>query len=466
MGAVYEVQHLNLRRNFALKRLSPELATREDALARFRREADVVASLRHPNVVEVTDWETLPDGTPCIVMEYLVGRDLRERINRTGALPWPFLGRIADEVMSALCAAHRAGIVHRDLKPENIFVVEDGEGGWRAKLLDFGVSKYVHADQVTQRTGEQLIGTPAYMSPEQAEGKSAEVAPDTDVWAMGAILFEMATAHLAFPAATTMSMLYRICHGEPEPLLAHRPDAPPAFVETVRRALSRDPRLRIATMAALRSDVRAALEPVAPGAFARALSTGDVTSTTVPAPDDERIPTIARPRPLPMTPDAAAVATRRRWPGIAVGLAVGIAAIAAIATMSSSSEEPAAPARSAAPTPTPAPAPTVDATAVAASPDAAPAPAIVVDVTVPASAIVRVDGTAADARRVELPVTGHAYTVEVTAQGYVSRTLTVSDATDSTEIALQRKRAHKPKRRPKARTKRTKRTKPPPPLTP
>jgi serine/threonine-protein kinase len=263
MGAIYEVKHTRLPRRFALKKLSAALADDPEALARFRREADVVASLRHPNVVEIVDWETLDDGAPCMIMEFLAGEDVGARLAKRGPLDWQTLGRVADEVMSALGVAHRAGVVHRDLKPQNIFLSRDDAGDERAKLLDFGVSKVRHAESLITTQGAQLLGTPAYMSPEQANGEADTVGPDADVWAMGAILIEMATAKRAFTAGSTPAILYRIVHGEPEPILKHRPDAPPAFVELVARALAKEPKDRIADIEELRTELRAALGGVA-----------------------------------------------------------------------------------------------------------------------------------------------------------------------------------------------------------
>src|SRR5258708_6751106 len=120
MGSIYEVRHRRLSRSFAVKKLDAALAD-SNALQRFRREVEVVARLRHPNIVAVTDWETFNDGAPCMVMEFLEGEDLDQHIRRVGAMAWPALAAVADQVMSALSAAHRAGIVHRDLKPHNIF---------------------------------------------------------------------------------------------------------------------------------------------------------------------------------------------------------------------------------------------------------------------------------------------------------------------------------------------------------
>ncbi len=270
MGSVYLVRHRKLRRKFALKKLAAALTRVPEALARFQREADVIAGFRHPNIVEIVDWETLEDGSPCMIMELLEGEDLGQRIAGAGPLPWPTLARIADETLSALSAAHRAGIVHRDLKPQNIFLARDDSGEERAMLLDFGISK-VHESDSKMTGHSQLVGTPAYMSPEQADGRTEDVGPAADVWAMGSILHEMATATLAFDAATTMSILYRICHGQPEPLKPHRADAPRAFVELVGSALSREPGARIVTADALRRELRSALGRVAPNAYGSAL---------------------------------------------------------------------------------------------------------------------------------------------------------------------------------------------------
>jgi len=266
MGSVYEVAHTRLRRRFAMKTVSAELSDDAQALARFQREADVVAGLHHPNIVDIVDWEVMDDGTPCLIMEYLRGETLAERLKRSGPLSWTVLGRIADQVLSALSVAHRAGVIHRDLKPHNIFLAQDDTGAERAKLLDFGVSK-VRDSQSTLTGQQQLIGTPAHMSPEQVEGDTDKIGPASDVWAMGTILFEMATARRAFAAPSLPSFLYRICHGAPDSVLAGRPDSPPAFVALIERTLSRDVLVRIVESGDLRRELRLALEPVAPGAF-------------------------------------------------------------------------------------------------------------------------------------------------------------------------------------------------------
>jgi serine/threonine-protein kinase len=329
MGAIYEVRHLKLQRSFALKRLSPQLADDTEALARFRREAEVVGRLRHPNVVEVVDWESLPDGTPCIILELLRGEDLDHRLERAGPLEWVALLQIADAVLGALEVAHRAGIVHRDLKPQNIFLATDDAGEEHVKLLDFGVSK-VHGSDSLHTADQRLVGTPAYMSPEQADGRQDLVDAATDAWAMGGILYEMATARVAFAASSTPATLYRICHGRPEPLTALRPDAPAAFVELVDAAISREPSRRIRSAGELRRRLRAALTPIAGNALPAVLRPLPPAETPPPSVS----PSLAHATTLSSAASQHGGAIRRRtWPlSIVVG-ATGVALAVVVAVV-------------------------------------------------------------------------------------------------------------------------------------
>ncbi len=275
MGAIYEVRHTRLSRSFALKTLTWEVAENPEVVARFQREADVIAKLRHPNIVEIVDWDALADGTPCLIMEFLRGEDLAQRLRR-GPLAWNVLATFGDQVLGALAVAHRADVVHRDLKPQNIFLSVDDAGEERAKLLDFGVSK-IRGSKSFATTDARLIGTPAYMSPEQADGAHDEIGPATDVWAMGAILFEMATGKVAFDGASVPQILYRICHRGPDDLLKHRPDAPPAFVKLIDRALSREPDNRIRDVDTMRAELRVALTGVGDVRFADSLVAPSMT---------------------------------------------------------------------------------------------------------------------------------------------------------------------------------------------
>jgi len=388
MGAVYELRHQRLDRRFALKTLRSDLIADPEALGRFRREADIIAKLRHPHIVEIIDWDTLDDGSPCMIMEYLDGETLAARLKRSGPLPWPALAQIADQVLSALALAHSADIVHRDLTPWNVFLAVDDAGEVRAKLLDFGISK-IRSTHTLSTNDEAVLGTPAYMSPEQADGKHELVGPSSDVWAMGAILFKMATGEDAFSASSVPSILYRVCYQEPESLVEHRPDAPPAFVELVDRALSRDPARRITDAEQLREGVRASLADLAPGAFleplrapapriALPLEPGPETGDGPPAPGSE--PPAAEPdrKVESETLDAPAPAQDHEAPDVrhrgrrwlaAAGVAgiVGIAGIA-VAVLGLDRGSPSGPSEPAAEAISP---------AQDASPDAAQPPAMI-----------------------------------------------------------------------------------------
>jgi serine/threonine-protein kinase len=257
MGTIYEVKNTRLGRSFALKTLSDGSQDAE-LLARFRREAEIVAKLTHPNILDVVDWDTLEDGSPCMIMEYLRGEDLSTRLRTHGPLSWPDFARIADQVLAALTVAHRAGIVHRDLKPQNIFLAADDNGDERVKLLDFGISKLRDARTFTT-TDAKVMGTPAYMPPEQAEGRQEDIGPATDVWAMATILYEMATSKVAFEAPSIPAVLYRVCHGRPKPVKEVRADTPDGLVQLIENALVVDVHARIDSIERMRIDLRSAM---------------------------------------------------------------------------------------------------------------------------------------------------------------------------------------------------------------
>src|SRR5690242_17558457 len=174
-------------------------------------------------------------------------------------MPWDAIARIGEQTMSALQLAHRIGITHRDLKPENLFISIDDAGEERVKLLDFGVSKLRGVGRTTG--AHAMLGTPSYMSPEQAQGLTDEIGPSTDVWAMGTILYEMATQRTAYTGETLAATVSNITSGRPMPMKELRTDAPSAFVELVDRAISLDPERRIVTIEELRAGLKSALEP-------------------------------------------------------------------------------------------------------------------------------------------------------------------------------------------------------------
>ena len=248
MGEVYAASHLRLPgKHVAIKFLHPEVSDPE-ILARFRREAEIASRLGHPNIVTVLDFNSLPDGTPYLVLEYLVGETLADALQH-GPFSLERTCAIARQVGSALAAAHRAGVVHRDLKPQNIFLVPaeiDGRLGENAKVLDFGISK-IRGSQTVKTQDSALLGTPQYMAPEQAMGQHDSVDGRTDIFALGAILYEMLTGHSAFAGASIPEVVFKVVYESPPPLAERAPGLPPSVVAAVERAMAKKADDRFAT---------------------------------------------------------------------------------------------------------------------------------------------------------------------------------------------------------------------------
>jgi eukaryotic-like serine/threonine-protein kinase len=231
MGRIYHVRHAALDRSFAMKVLRPELAQEADLASRFILEAKATASVKHPNVVQITDFGRMPDGVPYFVMELLIGHTLGELIKAGGPLPAARAARILRKVAGALAAAHAVGVVHRDLKPDNVFLVggsrdltapsdpERGRSlalvsyGADVRVVDFGAAKIVGTSRVT-RAGV-VFGTPHYMSPEQASGQ--ELDQRADIYSLGVIMYEMFTGHVPFEADTYMGVLTQHMFVKPVP---------------------------------------------------------------------------------------------------------------------------------------------------------------------------------------------------------------------------------------------------------
>jgi serine/threonine protein kinase len=246
MGAVLEVEHIELGRRCALKILQADGRRDPTAVARFQNEARTVSALGHPNVCDVYDFGSLGDGRPYLVMPRLEGETLRQRL--LGKRPsYPEAAIIITEVLDALDVVHARGIVHRDVKPANIFLARTERGRQTVKLLDFGVSKVFSGEVSLGLTGTGMVmGTPFYMAPEQARGEE-ELDGRVDLWACGVILYEMLSGERPFTGANYNQLMAAILDGTYVRLRTLRPDLPTELDSIVARAMAYDRRHRYAT---------------------------------------------------------------------------------------------------------------------------------------------------------------------------------------------------------------------------
>jgi serine/threonine protein kinase len=235
MGSVYIVEHVELGRRYVLKSLLRTLSTRSDLIARMRNEWRSLGKLRHPNIVDVINAGETPDGVPYYVMELLSGETVRDRLARHGKVPVDQAVRIAQATLLGLAAAHAIGVVHRDVKPANVFLTRDGG----VKVLDFGIAQVKRQGSPKITAQGLAIGTPRYMSPEQASGEKADAR--SDVYAVGLLLYEMLAGEGPFDDLSdiTQQMLAHL-HRPPRPL-SHWTDLPEGLEEIVERALAKHP---------------------------------------------------------------------------------------------------------------------------------------------------------------------------------------------------------------------------------
>jgi serine/threonine-protein kinase len=257
MGAVYRAVHVGLDQKCAVKSLLPQMMRSEEHVARFTQEAKTLAKLQSEHVARVFDVGETEAGVPYMVLEYLEGCDLGQLVDKRGPLPVEEACDLALQICAGLADVHAAGIIHRDLKPSNVYVVPRGDGTNAAKLLDFGISKFQGSAMMTRTTA--IMGSPGYMSPEQMRS-TKDVDERADIWALGAILYEMLTARPAFVAENAPMLCLKIASDDPDPPRSVRSELPADVEHVVLTCLVKSPDARYGNV----GEVARALAPFAP----------------------------------------------------------------------------------------------------------------------------------------------------------------------------------------------------------
>jgi len=315
MGTVAVATNLRLGTRVALKLLNVSSKDDPDAAARFAREARVAARIASEHVVRILDVDETEQGEPMFVMEYLDGTDLDTLLDREGRLE---IGRAVDYVLQAceaLAEAHARGIVHRDLKPANLFLAEKADGTRVVKLLDFGISKLVAAEDLALTDTGVVVGSPFFMSPEQLLS-AKHVDRRTDVWSLGVTLYLLLSGELPFDAETSSSVAARIAAASPVPLSAVLAGVPPELERAVMRCIAKKPDERFSDIA----DLARAIEPfAAPGSLggaervARAALRGATSGRDARPPGAASAPPPPPPTQVPSGARGPSAASEGRW---------------------------------------------------------------------------------------------------------------------------------------------------------
>jgi serine/threonine protein kinase len=250
MGVVAECTHLALNERVALKMLRQDVMLDNDAVERFMREAQAAAKLRSEYVARVSDVGSLENGTPYMVMEFLEGQDLGQLVAERGKLGIPWAVELVLQTCEALAEAHSLGIVHRDVKPSNLFVTWRPDGTALIKVLDFGISKTAAGTDMQLTQTQSLLGTPAYMSPEQMRS-ARNVDGRTDIWSLGTVMYELIEGRKPFEAESFSEMCVKVAVDPPAPMV----HAPPELQQVVLRCLAKNPDQRYSSMAELGRDL-------------------------------------------------------------------------------------------------------------------------------------------------------------------------------------------------------------------
>jgi serine/threonine protein kinase/formylglycine-generating enzyme required for sulfatase activity len=290
MGQVYLATHVRLNKKYAVKVLRPEYNQDREALTRFEREAQTAGGLGHVNILDVVDFNQTEAGLFYIVTEYLAGQSLGQAVAQTGQLSLERAIPIFHQLCRALAVAHENEIVHRDLKPENVFLINAFDTEDFVKVLDFGISKVKTAEAHLTQSG-QIIGTPYFMSPEQAEGK-LDLDHRSDIYSLGAMMYQVLTGRYPFEAESFQSVLVKVLMEDPPRPRLYRPDLPQDVEDVIVKAMARDPAQRYQSMQELDQAIvalwrshfagRSALHQALPGSSAVSdlYASGDATKRT------------------------------------------------------------------------------------------------------------------------------------------------------------------------------------------
>jgi hypothetical protein len=369
MGLVYKAVHTALNKPLAIKVLRPEVSKNEQIVARFRQEAQSASAIGNQHIIDISDFGVLGDGSTYFVMEFLTGQSL------TGAMeserfPTERTIGIAKQLANALGAAHEIGVVHRDMKPDNVQLIRRGGNPDFVKVLDFGIAKVGGSTSKLTQAG-QVFGTPHYMSPEQCAGTTVD--HRTDIYAVGVILYEMATGQVPFDADNLMGILTKHLYENPIPPHELPPptDVPSSLEAVILKCLAKKPEARYQSMAELNRDLEAVAQGLTPQAVAEQVGRSTASQTAPDLTSPGRV-TVGMGQPeVPMRKLSPVVI------GIGVLLVAGIGAALAFSGGSGGSQEqadahvvqPAAPEAAATPTPPPAEEPPAEAAKVSIQSD-------------------------------------------------------------------------------------------------
>jgi len=298
-SSVYRAHDTLLERRVAIKLLHEQLGADPDLVERFRREARAVAQLAHPNIVTVIDRGER-DGRQFIVFEFVEGENLKQLVSREGPLPLRRAVRLGLQVADALAFAHRHGLVHRDVKPQNVLIGRSGD----AKVTDFGIAHDLDVHGLTQ-TGS-MLGTSGYIAPEQARGEAVD--QRTDVYALGAVLYELVSGEQPFPGDNAVAVALRHLNEAPPSVRLRRPDAPAQLDAALRRAMAKDPSERFGTMDQLAAELETCLVELPSG--------------------EEDVTTVVPRGAVTARPTAPSAPRSRVWPALLGALAILAAGVA------------------------------------------------------------------------------------------------------------------------------------------